>query len=170
MHQSTYNLSASVTLRECNSAFRLMIVYGPSRSTEKRAFLQEITSLKPSFGTNWLVLGDFNLIYRAADKSNSNINPRRLAQFRNTLNTCELRELHLQNRKFTWINKCQNPTLVRLDRVFCNKGWGTLFKNYIIQALSSLISNHCTLLLSNNFGPTCRDPKIQFKNPLCILN
>lgn len=28
--QSTYNLSASVTLRECNSAFRLTIAYGPS--------------------------------------------------------------------------------------------------------------------------------------------
>lgn len=47
-------------------------------------------------------MGDYNLIYHAADKNNSNMNPRLLAQFRNTLNTCELKEVHLQNRKFTW--------------------------------------------------------------------
>ena len=84
-----------MSLRECNSVFRLTIVYGPSRGSNKRAILQEIISSKPPLGTNWLVLGDFNLIYRATDKNNSNINPRRMAQFRTTLNIYELKEIYL---------------------------------------------------------------------------
>nr|CCI55298.1 PH01B001G05.21 [Phyllostachys edulis] len=153
MHQSVFSLSATVTLRECNSTFRLTIVYEPSQSNTKRAFLQEIASLKPPPGIRWLVLGDFNLIRQAADKNNSNINPTLMAHFQSTLNSCELKEIHLQNRKFTWSNERLRPTLVRLDRVFCNTGWDTLFENHVLQALSSSISDHCPLLLSNTSGP-----------------
>lgn len=134
------------------------MVYGPSQSSAKQAFLQEIASSKPTLGSNWLVLGDFNLIYRADDKNNSNINLRCMTQFRNTLNTGELKEIHPQNRKFTWNNEHQRPTLVRLDRVFCNEGWDTLFENHVLQVMSSSISDHCPLLLSNNSGPN--RPKI----------
>lgn len=152
-----------VFLKECNSSFCFMIVYGSSQSRNKLAFLQEIASLKPSTGTKWLILGDFNLIYRAQDKNNSNINPRRMAQFRNTLNACELKKIHLQNRKFTWSSERQSPTLVRLDRVFSNEGWDTLFDNHVLQALSSSTSDHCPLLLSNISGPA-RPKSFCFEN------
>ena len=57
------------------------------------------------------------------DKNNTNLNLRRMRQFRATLNHCQLKEIHLQNRKFTWSNERRRPTLVRLDRVFYNEGW-----------------------------------------------
>jgi hypothetical protein len=46
-----------------------------------------------------------------------------MGKFRRTLDDCELLELSLQNRRYTWSNDQQNPTLVRLDRVFCNPEW-----------------------------------------------
>ena len=76
-----------------------------------------------------------------------------MRQFRDTLNLCGLKEIHLQNRKVTWSNHRANPTLVRLDRVFCNLEWDTTFNSHIMQALSSAMSDHCPLLLSSQKDP-----------------
>ena len=69
----------------------------------------------------WLLLGDFNLIYKASDKNNNHLNTRLMRFFREVLDECDLREIHLPNRKFTWSNKRQNPMQAKLDRVFCNE-------------------------------------------------
>jgi hypothetical protein len=109
------------------------------------------------------VVGDFNMIYQARDKSNPNLNRRLMGSFRHTLNICELFELNLQNHKFTWSNERENPTLVRLDRVFCNKEWDLLLSNFHLLALSSSLSDHCPLLLCQQDMPRCRD-SFRFEN------
>jgi hypothetical protein len=53
----------------------------------------------------WLIIGDFNLIYRAEDKNNDNLDFRLMGLFRRALTSCQLKELKLQNRKFTWSNE-----------------------------------------------------------------
>jgi endonuclease/exonuclease/phosphatase family metal-dependent hydrolase len=127
-------------------------VYGPSRVNEKADFLTEIRNTKPPPNTKWLILGDFNLIYRAEDKNNANLNLSRMRNFRSTLNSCNLKEVHLQNRKFT-CNERRNPTLVRLDRVYCNEAWDLAFPTHILQVLSTSLLYHCLLLLSNQECP-----------------
>jgi hypothetical protein len=47
------------------------------------------------------MLGDFNLIYSARDKNNSNLNRRLMGIFMHVLDTCELFEFAIQNRKYT---------------------------------------------------------------------
>lgn len=89
------------------------------RNRRKEEFLHEMISIKPPPGTPWLILGDFNLIYKASDKNILNLNHRLMGKFRTALDECELMEICLQNRKFTWSNERENPTLVRLDRAFC---------------------------------------------------
>jgi hypothetical protein len=59
----------------------------------------------------WLVCGDFNLIYRASDKSNSRLYRSLMSAFRNALNSMELTLLHLQGRLFTWSSEQHHPTL-----------------------------------------------------------
>lgn len=100
-----YSLSATAQIKDCGTVFRLTVVYGPSRDSEKPAFLQELKSLRPPSAIRWLVLGDFNLIYKASDKNKGNIKRARMGQFKSTLDICELKEMHLQNRKFTWSNE-----------------------------------------------------------------
>jgi endonuclease/exonuclease/phosphatase family metal-dependent hydrolase len=86
-----------------------------------------------------------------------------MRNFRSTPNSCNLKEVHLQNRKFTWSNERRNPTMVRLDRVFCNKAWDLAFSTHILQALSTSLSDHCLLLLSNQESP--RRPQLfHFEN------
>ena len=86
-----------ITLVNSTPSFELTSVYGPTRSNLKDAFFQELLSEKPKQGTRWLVTGDFNQVYRARDKNHTNVDRTRLVRFRNTLNSCELNEIHLQN-------------------------------------------------------------------------
>lgn len=135
--QKDYSLSVTITLKLTNVSFILTTVYGPTEDRYKLDFLEELRSIKPPAGSPWVCLGDFNLIYEAKDKSNLNLNRRLMGQFRAALDTCELLEISLHNRKFTWSNERDNLTLVHLDRVFCNEEWDMLFSSLCLQALSS---------------------------------
>jgi hypothetical protein len=72
-------------------------------------------------------LEDFNLIYKARDKNNRNLNLQLMLRFRRTIDFCQFKEIKLQNRKYTWSNERRRPTLVRLDKVFCNQSWDMTF-------------------------------------------
>ena len=165
VQMGVYFLSASVALKNTSDpkTFKLTTVYGPTRSNNKDAFFLELSSQKPPPGTRWLVNGDFNQIYRARDKNRANVDRSRLVRFRNTLNACELKEIHLQNRRFTWSNEQNNPTLCKLDSFFCNANWDIKFVTHILHALSSSLSDHCHLLLANNSGPK-RPKSFRFEN------
>jgi hypothetical protein len=83
--------------------------------------------------------------------------------FRQALDNCDLKDIPLQNRKFTWSNERRHPTLVRLDRFFCNPEWEEFFDNYGLHSLSSSVSDHYPLLLSNNARPR-RPCSFKFEN------
>jgi exonuclease III len=158
-----YHLTMQVQLLEFDTNFLLTVVYGPSRRADKPAFLREIKSLKPQAGTRWLITGDFNLIYRAADKNNSRLSHRLMRQFREALDESDLSEISLQNRKFTWSNERERPTMARLDRFFCNAEWDATFSSHVLNALSTSHSDHCPLLLSSQSGPR-RPRSFKFEN------
>jgi exonuclease III len=149
IHMGNHLISAMVSVRACGTSFKLTTVYGPSTDADKGSFLAEVIAASPANDQNWLLIGDFNLIYQAEDKNNDNLNFRLMGQFRRALTTCQLREIKLQNRKYTWSNERENPTLVRLDRAFCNAGWDLAFDNHVLHALSSSLSDHCPLRLSS---------------------
>jgi exonuclease III len=131
-----------------NMNFMITTCYGPADDDRKEEFLQEMLALKPAAGTPWLITGDFNLIYQASDKNNLNLNRRLMGKFRAAIDACELLELCLHNRRFTWSNERQNPTLVRLYRAFCNGDWEMIFPGYVLNALSTGVSDHCPIFLT----------------------
>jgi exonuclease III len=77
-----YSISATLTLCSCLTSFLITGVYGPSRRAEKASFLNHLRNLNPDNAKKWLLLGDFNLIYRARDKNNRNLNPNLMWRFR----------------------------------------------------------------------------------------
>lgn len=91
-----------------------------------------------------MVIGDFNLILQAQDKSNNNLNRRLMGSFRNLVNDLELKELSLQGRRFAWSN---NSTQTWIDRAFCTTEWELMLPNYLLHAISSVVSDHSPLLL-----------------------
>jgi exonuclease III len=138
-----FSISASVTILSSGASFTLSTVYGPAEDAIKPTFLQEMKDLVPSAGEPWLIAGDFNLIYEARDKNNDNLCRRLMGQFRAALNQAELFELRCSNRKFSWSNERELPTLVNLDRIFCNAAWDAIFSPCAVQALSTSHSDHC---------------------------
>ncbi|XP_073362469.1 uncharacterized protein [Aegilops tauschii subsp. strangulata] len=136
-----------VHIRDTEVHFKITTVYGPTDSSCKDVFFAELIDQKPPSGVKWLALGDFNQIYRARDKNKRNVNRSRINRFRATLQNCELQEIHLQNRRFTWSNERMNPTLCKLDSFFCNAEWDLQFNTHILHALSSSLSDHalCSL-------------------------
>lgn len=154
IHLGEFLLSASIKLVGTDVSFRITTDYGPTANNRKDDFFfSELLAQKPSPGTKWLDNGDFNQIYRAKDKNKRNANISRINRFRNTLHSCELREIHLQNRKFTWSNERADPTLCKLDGFFCNSDWDLHFDSHILYALSSSLSDYCPLLLASDRGP-----------------
>lgn len=160
---SEFCLSADVQILANDTTFKITSVYGPTSSSRKDDFFAELLALRPPLGIKWLTLGDFNQIYRARDKNKRNVNMSRISRFRAALNSCELREIHLQNRRFTWSNERQNPTLCKLDSFFCNDEWDVCFGNHVLHALSSSLSDHCPLLLAEECGPR-RPRTFKFEN------
>ena len=115
--------------------------YGPQGDAEKIQFLWHYTG-------SWLLCGDFNLIYKAEDKNNANLNRRMMGRFRRFIDTAELQELHLDESRFTWSSERVAPTLARLDRVFATEDWLKFFPNHTLSALSFECSNHAPLRLT----------------------
>ncbi|WVZ88443.1 hypothetical protein U9M48_034964 [Paspalum notatum var. saurae] len=87
------------------SCWWITVVYGPQEDNLKLAFLNELWQLRSIVGDEWRLIGDFNLIVNAEDKSNDNINMRLMGAFRSALNDLELKELPLNGRRFTWTNR-----------------------------------------------------------------
>ena len=95
----------------------------------------------------WLLIGDFNMILHARDKSNLNLNRRLMGAFRDLIQDLQLKELNLRGRKFTWSN---DRTHTRINRAFCTVNWDLMKPNMYLQALSSRVSDHCPLLISGH--------------------
>jgi hypothetical protein len=86
-----------------------------------------------------------------------------MRRFRQALDASELIEIKLQNRRYTWSNGRRNPTLVKLDRVFCNCEWEDILPLSGLVALSSSLSDHCPLFLCNQQQPYRRG-SFKFEN------
>jgi exonuclease III len=149
-----YSITASVRMLLSDTTFSLSTVYGPCNEVDKALFLSEMLLAKPPQGSPWLILGDFNLIYEARDKSNQNLCRRLMGQFRKAINAAELMELRCSNRHLSWSNERDPPTQVYLDRIFCNLARDVIFATCSVQALSTSHSDHCLMLLS----PHSSDP------------
>lgn len=162
VHIGQFSVSATVVMKHNACSFQLTTVYGPLRCIEKPSFLQHLCAKKPADKMRWLILGDFNLIYRARDKNNRNLNQRLMRHFKG-LNFYRLKEMHLQNRKFTWSNARCRPMLVRLNHVFCNESWDTYYDDHVLHTVSSSHSDHYPLLLAQQSGPRCSTP-FKFEN------
>ncbi|CAD6263706.1 unnamed protein product [Miscanthus lutarioriparius] len=122
-------------------------VYGPQADAEKVLFLQELRSVCALCNGPWLVTGDFNLIYQAEDKNNTNLDRAMMGRFRRFLDVVEVKEIPLLGRKYTWSNERQSPTLVRLDRAFCCMEWEGIFPDSVLQSTTAGVSDHCPLIL-----------------------
>jgi exonuclease III len=95
-------------------------VYTPRNVVLCPAFFVELVELATQSTCPWLVLDDFNIARTQKDKNTDHFDAMSATLFTDTVDALLLQELSLLDRRFTWMNKREVPTLVRLDCVFIN--------------------------------------------------
>jgi hypothetical protein len=90
-----FTVSAQLHATTSLAQWGLTVVYGPQGDSDKLRFLQELRNVRVCFGDRWLVVGDFNMIFQAQDKSNANINRRLMGSFKSLIDDLKLKELRL---------------------------------------------------------------------------
>jgi hypothetical protein len=93
-------------------------------------------------------MGDFNMIYRASDKSSDRVNTRLINRFRALLDDLEVKALHLHGRRFTWSSGTANPSQMKIDHVFVTREGELAHADAHLQAMGTSLSDHSPLLLS----------------------
>jgi endonuclease/exonuclease/phosphatase family metal-dependent hydrolase len=163
IHLSSHAVTATISMRADAIQWQITVVYGPQSDDDKMQFLQELKNINPPSHGRWLILGDFNLIYQAEDKNNSNLNRRLMTSFKSTIDDLGLTEIKLNGRRFTWSNEQQNPTMTRIDRLLCTPEWELLFPACFLHSLPSLMSDHTPLLLLGDLEHF-HNPFFRFEN------
>ena len=145
----------------------ISVVYGPQCREEKVEFLRQIVERRTLTPGAWLAIGDFNMIMRASEKNNNNLDRGMMTRFRNMVHQLELKELYMHGRLYTWSNGRQVPTMTRIDRALASVDWDLQFPDALLQTLSSSVSDHAPLHLSLS---ACTRPKHRFKFELFWAN
>jgi exonuclease III len=68
-------------------------VYGSQGDDNKLQFLQELRDVRAACQGPWLVMGYFNLIVKADDKNNDNLNRAMMGKFHHLINDLELHDV-----------------------------------------------------------------------------
>jgi exonuclease III len=144
---ASFSITAKFTDRSSNVSWHLTTVYGPADDDRKLAFLNELVLIHSQISGAWMVIGDFNLILSDQDKNKRRVNRAWMRRFKNAVDSSFLREIKLVGRRYTWSNEQSDPTLVRLDRAFCNDEWDDLFQASKLLPQASSMSDHYPLLL-----------------------
>lgn len=111
------------------------MVYGPQLDKDKLHFLEELEAIRDTCKGPWVVAGDFTLILDPADQNNDRVNHSNMARFRRTVDTLQLKDIHLHGRTYTWSNERRNPTLVKLDPMLTTVAWEELFPSCFLHAI-----------------------------------
>ena len=124
-----HSVTALIRAASGHVQWHITVVYGPQEDNDKLMFLAELRWMKQVVSDNWLLIGDFNLILHAADKSNTNLNRRLMGAFRDVVQDLDLIELNLRGRKFTWSN---DRTQTRIDHTFCSAAWDLMMPSAVL--------------------------------------
>lgn len=99
----------------------------------------------------WCVIGDFNeLMYSHETSSSRGRVASEFQPFRQTVSDLDLTEIHMNEARFTWSNKCKGAALVRskLDRGFGNGAFILAQPRCAITVVPMVTLDHHALFLS----------------------
>jgi exonuclease III len=125
VHSITFDThSVNVEIRNGdNVRWWLTAVYGPQTNADKIAFLAELKERRSLCLGPWLLIRDFNMILRASEKNNDNLDRRMMTIFRDFIAELDLKELYMHGHIFTWSNEREMPTLTCIDRALVSVDW-----------------------------------------------
>ncbi|CAN1187241.1 Putative ribonuclease H protein At1g65750 [Linum perenne] len=145
------------------SSFFLTAVYASPRATSRVLLWDVLKRLSVNQSSPWAVIGDFNAILSADDKSGgSSFERRRSKSFIDTIDLCRLSDLPFSGPRFTWRRQ---RNLTRIDRAFVNDAWIDLLPESSILHLHKIKSDHRPIVLCPTFQVFSSNSK-----PFCFIS
>lgn len=144
---STYFLAVLVRNRKTNHMYWVMNVYGPAHHNMSEGFILDIKDFCAEQMLPILMGGDFNLIWNNNERNQGQGDPRLMTLFNYFIGDLQLREIFISGVKFTWSNKQQQPTLIKLDRILASSCWDIHYSCYFSWSKAWIGSNHSPLFL-----------------------
>ncbi|XP_074270956.1 uncharacterized protein LOC141594869 [Silene latifolia] len=137
-----------------NQTIFVTMIYGSNDGGDRYRLWEELRSVAGTV-TNWIVLGDFNIVRSLEERIGPN--PPFLTEimaFNQCLLDCSLDDAHSFGLEHTWTNKREPTARIwsRLDRVLLNSDWLIQFPITHVQVLPSGISDHSPLLVEVKNG------------------
>ncbi|KAL7200241.1 hypothetical protein ACSBR1_032210 [Camellia fascicularis] len=133
----------------------LINIYAPNNTSARSSFWVGILKLKDHFPAPWCMGGDFNEIRHIGERVSCSRRDMGIKHFNDFIEKCELHDLPLHGRKYTWCNAHQSEKWSRIDRVLLRPEWLITFRMKL-WGLPRLVSDHCPLLLmedERDWGP-----------------
>lgn len=143
-----YSLSAELTSSQTGLKWILTNVYGPCEHERKPQFIEWLKNIEMSNETDWLILGDFNLIRSPENRNKPGGNSSEMFLFNEAISSLGLVEIPLKGGKYTWSNKQENLLLQRLDWFFTNSNLVTTYPSTTAQTLSRDTSDHVLCVIA----------------------
>jgi hypothetical protein len=106
---------------------RLVTIYGPTHEEKREQFLRELSNMCAKNDLPMIVGGDFNILRYSSEKNKTFCANRYSDMFNWIINSYGLREITLNDGKFTCSNNHADPTLEKLDRVLMKDKWEVVF-------------------------------------------
>jgi len=112
-----------------------------------------LITFKDSVSTPWCLTGDFNETLSPSDRKGSSKVSASMTRFKHYIDGCELIDLPLNEKRFTWSN---GNTVSRIDRIFILGDWLQFLPTSTLFGLPRFSSDYRPLQLlldSTNWGP-----------------
>ena len=130
------------------------VIYGHNDRMGRCAMFEELKQRVDSINKPILLLGDFNVMLHAGERTGSFRCDRSMNDFSEWISDLRLLDLPLHGLKFTWR---RNESKSRLDRALCCHNWLSSFPHLWLKGLNRSFSDHNPLLITkevcNNWGP-----------------
>ncbi|KAK1262643.1 hypothetical protein QJS04_geneDACA001222 [Acorus gramineus] len=114
-------------------------IYGPTKDSLRDQCWLELHDCHSVSDFPWCIMGDFNAIASATEQSSLKGPIGGTRGFRDWISDSGVIEIPLSNKKFTWSNLRDAPTLSKIDRYFVDLSWKDFFPLARLEGLSRIV-------------------------------
>jgi hypothetical protein len=150
--QNNYSMSVEFNSTISGAVWVITNVYAPCTAEGKIDFLNWLHDFILPDETDWLLVGDFNLIRRPRDRNRPRGNIQDTMRFNEVISNLGVDELPLYGNRYTWSNKQAAPLLERLNWFFASVSWITSYPGSVVSTPSRDVSDHhpCLILMNTD--------------------